>query len=329
MLDVSSDANELQRLKILESRVEVYGDKEPQFVRDYVTEFLKTGTQKTLAKQAGISSPTLNLWMHGKYKGNNEVVLSKLVAWAQLRIKVGDMKVRAPAMWVETPTSRRIFDAITYARARHTIGLVFGGAGVGKTTSIQQYADSYPNVWVWTASPACSAMLYALRDIRTAIGGDSSGYQRQHIVTDIMDAIQDRQGVLVVDEAQHLKVEVLDQIRSLYDASDLGLVFSGNEKILSRMGGGGKAEFAQITSRVGRHVRIDAPTPEDVAAILEAWEVVGAKELDYSCKLASLHGGLRVLDNVLHEAALISDGMGIPIDLKSMRMAHESLGEMA
>lgn len=334
MSDVSPGAIELHQRKerrdSLGRLVRPNDTLDAHFARMAMEEFLGSGrTQKELARQIGVSSAAVCQWMKDDYRGNQDVLTAKLVAWAKMAEQVTKMKVREAPVWVETPTARQIFDAITFSRAGHTIGLIFGGAGVGKTTAIQHYANSYPNVWVWTASPACSSMMSALRGIRAAIGGYSSGYQRQHIVQDINECLKWKAGVLVVDEAQHLKVDVLDQIRSIYDESGLDLVFSGNEKILARMGGGGRAEFAQITSRIGRRVRIDAPKPEDVAEIMEAWEIMGAKELDYAVKLASLHGGLRLLGNVLREAGLIADGLAAPIDLRAMRMARESLGELA
>lgn len=334
MLDVSPGAIELPQLKerrdSLGRLVRPNDTPDAHFARMAMEEFLSSGrTQKELARQIGVSSAAVCQWMKDDYRGNQDVLTAKLVAWAKMAGQVAKMKVRDAPVWVETPTARQIFDAITFSRAGHTIGLIFGGAGVGKTTAIQYYANSYPNVWVWEAEKACASMTSALKCIRAAIGGFSSGYHRQHIAHDISEYLKWKTGILVVDEAQHLSVDVLDQIRSFYDKSGLDLVFSGNEKIVARMGGGGRAEFAQITSRIGRRLRIEAPKPEDVAEIMEAWQVTGAKELDYAVKLASLHGGLRTLGNVLREAGLIADGLGTPIDLISMRMARESLGELA
>lgn len=300
------------------------------FLLAHVEGYLRNHTQKQLAQEVGTSPSAISQWIHDDYRGNPDVLHYKLKVWAD-RQKMGICVAQSEPseIWVETPTSKQIFDAITYSRSIHTIALIYGGAGVGKTTAIMEYACSYPDVWVWTASPAQAAMLEALRQVRGAMCQYTTGYQRQHIVRDILECMNQKKGVLVVDEAQHLGLEVLEQLRSLFDASHSGLVFCGNQKIVARMGGGGKAEFAQLTSRVGRRVRLDMPKPEDVAAILQAWEIEGAKEMEFARQVASLHGGLRVLGNVLREAALLADGLGRPIDLKTMRMARESLGELA
>lgn len=300
------------------------------YILAHVEGYLRNHTQKQLAQEVGTSPSAISQWIHNDYRGNPDVMNAKLKAWAD-RQKIGGFVARheSSEIWVETPTSKQIFDAITYSRSNHTIALIYGGAGVGKTTAIHEYQSSYPDVWVWTASPAQAAMLEALRQVRGAMCQYTTGYQRQHIVRDILECMNQKKGVLVVDEAQHLGLEVLEQLRSLFDASHSSLVFCGNQKIVARMGGGGKAEFAQLTSRVGRRVRLDMPKPEDVAAILHAWEIEGAKELEFARQVASLHGGLRVLGNVLREAALLVDGPGKPIDLKTMRMARESLGELA
>lgn len=322
--------------KFVESRVAVHAAKRKPgddlyraLYLAHVEEFLRNHTQKQLAQEVGTSPSAISQWIHDDYRGNLDVLHFKLKGWIE-RKKYSVFVDRPDSeIWVETPTSKQIFDAITYSRSNHTIALIYGGAGVGKTTAIYEYQDSYPDVWVWTASPAQAAMLEALRQVRGAMCQYTTGYQRQHIVRDILECMNQKKGVLVVDEAQHLGLEVLEQLRSLFDASRSSLVFCGNQKIVARMGGGGKAEFAQLTSRVGRRVRLDMPKPEDVAAILQAWEIEGAKELEFARQVASLHGGLRVLGNVLREAALLVDGPGKPIDLKAMRMARESLGELA
>ena len=71
------------------------------------------------------------------------------------------------------------------------------------------------------------------------------------------------------------------------------------------------------------------PTPEDVAEILQAWNVTGAQEREYAHQIASLPGGLRGLGNMLHESALAAKGLGRPLDVQLMRQSWKELGANA
>lgn len=302
-----------------------------ELIRHAVGEALRDGmTQKILAKQVGISPSAVSQWVHRDYRGNEVILLSKLRAWVNSRKAEKALPVVSGPPWVETPTARRIFDAMTFARVRPTISVIYGGAGVGKTTAMHQYADAYPNIFIVTAQPALASMMHMLREIAMVLSVHSSGWQRRSLVGDILNKLWMTRGLLVIDEAQHLGVQTLDQIRSIYDAAGIGLVLCGNESVYARLTGvSRRAEFAQIFSRVGRRVMIDMPKPEDVTEILLAWDVTGVKEREYAHQIASLPGGLRGLTNMLQEASMAAQGMDQPLDLRMMRRAWGELGASA
>lgn len=56
--------------------------------------------------------------------------------------------------------------------------------------------------------------------------------------------------LIVIDEAQHLTKKTLEHIRSIADEAGIGVCLVGNEEVFSRLKGSGKADFAQIFSRV-------------------------------------------------------------------------------
>jgi DNA transposition AAA+ family ATPase len=135
--------------------------------------------------------------------------------------------------------------------------------------------------------------------------------------------------LLIVDEAQHLKLEAVEALRAIHDSTGVGLVLSGNESVYAKLTGGTRrAEFAQLFSRVGRRLRLDRPSPGDVAAILQAWRIEGIKERELCQQIASLPGGLRGLVNVLVDATTAAQAMGRAVDLKALRAAWSDQGAM-
>lgn len=280
-------------------------------------------TQTALAKQCGLSGSVISQWIKRAYPGDNEAVESKLSAWLQSRKAVAAILDACGPRWVQTPTGTAIEKALTYARARPGIALISGGSGIGKTTTIDRYAKTYPNVWKVTACPSNSSMRAILLEISAVLDLHGNGWQNRALSRDIKRELTGTNGLLVIDEAQHLGIQAIEEIRSIFDAAKVGLVFSGNHKVYSMLTKGVRsAEFSQLSSRVGRKLAIHFPTTEDVDAILDAWAVTGAKERAYAQELATEPGAIRMLVNILEDATAVAKGFGKPLDLRMMRMAR-------
>ena len=286
-------------------------------------------TQSTLAKQAGLSGPVVSQWLKGVYRGDNAGVQGKLSAWLASQRADTPNADAGRLRWVDTPTSQAITRALTFARVRPAIAAVYGGAGVGKTTTLTHYAQTFPNVWIVTASPSRSSMAAMLREIGAALELQSGGWQNRALSRDIIHRLSGTRGLLVIDEAQHLTLPALEEVRSIHDAAGVGVALCGNESVYSRLSGGTRrAEFAQLFSRAAPKLRLTSPQAGDVAAILEVWGVTGAAELKFAQQIASLPGGLRGLVKTLEQAALFS-AQALSPDVAMMRAAWNELGGAA
>lgn len=284
-------------------------------------------TQTALAKQCGLSAPTVNQWLKSSYLGNNEAVESKLSAWLQSR-KVADAIVNACGpQWVQTPTGAKMEKTLSYAHHRPGIALIAGSSGMGKTTTIDRYVKTYPNVWKVKVCPSNASMRAMLLEISSVLDLHGNGWQNRSLARDINQSLKGTNGLLVIDEAQLLGVQAIEEIRSIFDESKVGLVFAGNHKVYSIFSKGIKnSDFSQISSRVGRKLAIHFPTTEDVDAILDAWEVTGTKEREYAQEIATRPGAIRTLVNILEDATAVAQGMDKPLDLRMMRMAWAEFG---
>lgn len=284
-------------------------------------------TQTALAKQCGLSGSVVSQWIKSAYPGDNEAVESKLSAWLHSRKAVAAIQDACGPRWVQTPTGTAIEKAMTYARARPGIAVISGGAGIGKTTTIDRYAKTFPNVWKVTACPSNASMRAMLLEISAVLDLHGNGWQNRALSRDIKRELTGTNGLLVIDEAQHLGIQAIEEIRSIFDAARVGLVFSGNHKVYSILTKGIRsAEFSQLSSRVGRKLAIHFPTTDDVDAILDAWEVTGNKEREYAHEVATRPGAIRTLVNILEDATAVAQGMGKPLDLRMMKMAWAEFG---
>ena len=286
-------------------------------------------TQDAMARAAGVSGATLSLWLAGKYAGNNGAFEERVVAWLAEHSGPALDRCEVAPVWVRTPTGDAIEHVFEYARARPTIGLVYGGSGVGKTTAIIRYARSGRRVWVFEAAKHAASMLEMLRGVEEAMSGYRCEEKRSStIARGILERLQWAPGgLLIVDEAQHLTLDAVEELRYLHDNSRTGLVFAGNEKVHSQLTGEARrAEFAQLSSRVGKSLRLNRPTPGDEEAIADAWRINGAEARELCQQIAKEVGGLRDLNNALVDATAAAHAMGRAVDAKTLRAAWSDLG---
>ena len=270
-------------------------------------------THRALASKIGISQAALSQWFSGTYKGSLANLAKKAERWlaTNRQRQQGNEQVVSVPNYVATSTAGRIQSALAFAQATHGLAVVYGGAGMGKTRSAQEYALQHSNAWLTTITPASATLHAVLERIALAIGIKPSLTKGSAVVeTEILERLKDSDGLLIVDEAQHLRIRMLDQIRSIHDASETGLVLLGGDTVYSQLTGGYRvAEFAQIFSRISKRLHLRHPSAADVMALAEAMGVGGKTERSLLKKIADRPGALRgVVQTVRLASVLAGDG---------------------
>ncbi len=214
----------------------------------------------------------------------------------------------AAADWIETPTAVRIAAALAIAQTTADVAIVYGAAGVGKTCTARHYAGDVPDVWIATMTPATASVVPALEEVCAAVGiPASNGAAPLH--RSIVKRLAGTDGLLIVDEAQHLQPAALDQLRSIHDAAGIGLALLGSRDVYARLVGGDQAAaLDRLRSRVGRRLHLTATTPEDAAVLAGAWGIGSAEARKTLAEIGAKSGGLRAVAKVLRLAALQADG---------------------
>lgn len=278
----------------------------------------------------GVSSATLSQWLNGNYQGDNAKIEARVQAWwdnyQERRSRAG--LPEAPP-WVATPTAEKILSGLRYAQLAQDIVVIYGPAGVSKTETCKHYRTVAPGVVHVTMSPATKGVLTSLKKIAETMGLRDVTCTAYALQDAICARLRNTNGLLIVDEAQHLGIEALDEIRSLHDACIVGVALVGNEHVYGRMTGGNRAPYLdRLFSRIGKRVALKAPGEADIDALLVAWKIA-----DTSCRhqirdIAKRPGGLRVLTKVLRLAASFAAAQGQPICCDHVRTAWRDLGAL-
>ncbi|MGO4699839.1 AAA family ATPase [Dyella sp. 2RAB6] len=284
-------------------------------------------SQASLAKEAGFSAATLNQWINGKYQGDNDGIEQKLRLWLEAytnRRAAGGQMPEAPG-YVDTPTGGRVLGALGYAQMAGDIAVIHGSAGVGKSEACKHYQKSSPNVWIATMAPSTSGVVTALEEICDALGLAPGGGARR-MSRAIAKRVKDTNGLIVVDESQHLSTQALDEIRSIHDATGVAIAFVGNDGVFARMVGGRNAQqLDRLASRVGKRLSLKKPTETDVVALLKAWGIDDAKCRDALFSIASEGGALRSLTKVLRLASMHAAAEARQVCCEDVRAAAQEL----
>lgn len=289
--------------------------REETSARVAVTKALRKAgcTQRALAKEIGVSAPTLSAWLQDKYKGDNKTVARKVLRWCEHREQATRVQSALPEAptWVNTPTGERIVMALEWAQAAGDLVLAYGAAGVGKTVAATRYASTRPNVWLVTITPASRSVFGTLREVADAVGLKGMPGTSARLHREIVKHLIGTNGLLICDEAQHLSVQALEVLRAIHDATGVGLALTGNEIVYGRLTGGNRGVgFAQLFSRIGKRLKFSRPRADDVAALAEAWGIREPSAVAQLQDIAQRPGALRAVSKTVRLATMLALGGG-------------------
>lgn len=176
--------------------------------------------------------------------------------------------------FVETSVSRDIFRTIDLARELQKNAAVVGRPGVGKSHSLHEYRNRSDGAAVLMTATAISGN--ALRDLLGELGellglyttGTISNIQRQMHAYDLSGR------VVIIDEAQNLKLQAFRELLSLHDFTGICLAFCGNEEVLKRVNTD-KGAFAQISRRVPLRAEVNSILDDDTDRLASSFGVEG------------------------------------------------------
>ncbi len=236
------------------------------------------------------------------------------------------------------------------------IGLCYGPPGVGKTLSARHYArwdliESARPRYLWrgeppTAAVPCRTVLYTapvtgspgkidrdVRDLRQRLSllvEDATLALQGDVGAGRAAASGDLTELLIVDEADRLRLQGLEQLRDIYDRGRLGLILIGMPGLEKRM-----ARYPQLYSRVGFVHQYRPLGSEELRFVLEhKWERLGLKldPTDYTdaeamAAIARVTGGnFRLLQRLFAQIARLLQINGLrTITGEVVQAARENL----
>lgn len=281
-------------------------------------------TFKQIALESGLSTGTISSFINDKYNGDNERISQILQRWLEKYHAVAELP--EPPRFVETQTVKQIWTSMRFASLTESIAVVCGNPSVGKTEAAREYRRTNNNVWMITITPSCASVLECLTELAFELGMNDAPRRKGPLSRALRRRLEGTQGLVIIDEADHLGAEVLEELRLLQESTRIGLVLMGNHRVYSNMTGGNRTvEFARLFSRIAKRTAINKTKKADVKAIADAWQINGEKELELLQQIAQKPGALRILNHSLRLAAMTAHGKGERVNEDYLRQAFREL----
>lgn len=279
-----------------------------------------------VAREVGVSGSQLSQFMNNSYRGDNDLLTNNLSIWLENRQRKTLEMPTAPD-FIPTRTVKQIWDALQYAQLAQCITVIYGNSGVGKTRALQQFAAERPNVWLITVSPSRSSLSECLYELALELGIGDAPRRSGQLGRAIRRKLRGTNGVVLIDEADHLDYSVLEELRILQEETGVGLALVGNHQVYGKLTGGSSRnmDFARLFSRIAKKVSILKTKKADVEAIADAWGLSGKAERELIHALADKPGALRTISHTLRLAAMFAHGSNENLSEKHIRAAVKDL----
>lgn len=292
-------------------------------------------TKAEVARRTGVPEGTFSPWTNGSYPGVLANVNDSVSNWLDALEESVSIATRLPASpkFIRTATGSEIFNVLLYSQITAGFTMVVLPSGSGKTTAARHFVATRPHCWMATVSPHTKTVHGVLVELATEL--DVHEHNPARLVRAIGKRLQ-RIGegtLLIIDEAQNLVPEAINQLRHFVDNYDCGVTLIGNEDtgVAYLKDRGSIASRAQVLTRFDRRLDTEQDPVADARMLIEAWAIDAPDCVKFLLGIASKPGALRNIDRTVRAAAMQALGAGEEISLKYLTAAwrNRDMGVLA
>jgi len=209
--------------------------------------------------------------------------------------------------WVETDLVRRIYGYCRGRRDGGQMGYICGAPGVGRTQALQHIAAENDDAHVISV-PAGVTPMRLLKAIAAAVRlhvGEKA--TRLELRDELIAKLKGTPGgLLIIDEADRMALDVADTARDLWDESGCGQVWSGTNRLLSYLDRHTDSLAGQVRRRLRDVLYLPGLDDGELAVILAQYPDWPDDLRDYA--VARARGNTARLCVAVHAARTVVGG---------------------
>ncbi|MDA2916989.1 AAA family ATPase [Nitrospinae bacterium AH_259_B05_G02_I21] len=253
-----------------------YRNKEAERVREELISIMEEQGYSIVALAAhfDIARSTLQMFVSGTYSAPADLArkLKPALREARERIEARAEGAAATGELFATVALQMCHHALEFCYKEGELGVVAGPAGVGKTSAIRAYVNGRDDILLLEAD-ATWGKFGAIKTLAEMVGLDPDRHSRV-VLNSIVESLVLKPRFLIVDEADLISHPGLEVLRTIHDRCGgvVGLVLIGLPRLYQNMtrGRSGRANFAQLYSRVGIFAELPMPTLKEVRAFVRS-----------------------------------------------------------
>jgi len=200
--------------------------------------------QAHVARSLGLSPAVISTWLKGEYRGDNETLEKKI---SQFMANFNIKRVEVQEEIVKTRDLISAHFVMDEAVVGREMAVLYGNPGTGKSVAVKEWVKEHPEAILIEVIPGMRVKSL-LQEIARKLGIDANA-KAEELVVQIAKEFKRRDGVLVIDEAEHLSVTALENVRRIWDFSRVPVILVGTYGLIKNLKGN-RGELLQLYSRI-------------------------------------------------------------------------------
>jgi hypothetical protein len=220
-----------------------------------------------------------------------------------------------------------MYEVLSFCDFKQRMGAILAPSGYGKTRTCCEYKEKNPATILITADPTNRTPAQILRLMMKDTGVMKASSIGQ-MLQEVCDKIKGSNRLIIVDESHFLSWESFETLRKIFDHARVGVVFSGQERVLDQMKGQAQRAylFDQLYSRLSITRTKFKITKKDVTAIVDALcPGLSPDCLDFLYSKSQGKGRYRHMLNILDVSQMMFEQYQKPINIQSLNEAERFL----
>jgi len=220
--------------------------------------------QAHVARSLGVSSSQISQWLSGKYAGDTKTLEVNLKNFME---NYSTKQANSSHNTLETMDLSNYTAAMFVADeaiVNQEMAVLYGMPGTGKSVVARAFAASHPETIFIEVVPGIRVdSLLKLIAAKLGISGVRGG---DELIWAIAREFERREGVLLIDEAEHLTTKGLEVLRRIHDFSAVPVILVGTYGLIKNLKGN-SGELLQLYSRIQGRWEFKEPSSEDFALL--------------------------------------------------------------